>query len=519
MNLEHILNSLMSITTLKDISTDKALEIIAQLTDVSFDLQRIEGAEHAIELSDELQLRDLTSLQLSELYYYLANAWANIRTLSRRGTELAWDWQQDELDKEIFYLRKAIQSDNFMELSDESACKIYTNLGNILDHVGRFVEAIEYWDRALSRSPSFAMARGNKGFCLTLYANVLYDQGHRPIFLKSAHVNLKEALSHPLQDDARDQFNDIRIKIESVLPAELLNQNCVLHNFPCGSSEQEIRYRQWCLRNRLFLNPLNDLGHYSIAACDVLSTPSITVSRGCGPYYQGFFNQMKQEFISARYLCYEGISEKETHFSDREVLLINTLDYPAYSLAVEKVKIAFRTVYSIFDKIAYFLNHYLQLSIPEKRITFRTFWYELQSKEKGLKKSFQKLQNWPLRGLFWLSRDLYEEKSGFRAAIEPDAQELSDIRNHLEHKYLKLHDDLWLGKRYKKKKSVALEDTLAFSIYRLEFEAKTLRLMKMVRAALIYLSLGIHYEEQQRMKDDSPVGKVVLDVWEDDWKK
>jgi hypothetical protein len=231
---------------------------------------------------------------------------------------------------------------------------------------------------------------------------------------------------------------------------------------------------------------------------------------------------MKQEFVSARYLYYEGINPERGHFSDKEVVLFNTLDYPSYSLAVEKMKASFRTAYSLLDKIAYFLNHYLQLSIPEKQVSFRTFWYESQNKRNGLRKDFQQRRNWPLRGLFWLSKDLYEDKPGFKESIEPDAQELNDIRNHLEHKYLKTHEDLWPGPpAHDDEISRALADTLAFSIYRQDFKEKTLRLIKMARAALIYLSLAIHSEEKRRAKERGPdvfIPGMPMDVWEDDWK-
>jgi hypothetical protein len=190
----------------------------------------------------------------------------------------------------------------------------------------------------------------------------------------------------------------------------------------------------------------------------------------------------------------------EASFS--RILLIT----PSYSLAVEKVKTAFRVLYSLFDKIAFFLNHYLRLSIPERQINFRTFWYGSQDKRRGLRPEFQNRENWPLRGLFWLSKDLYEDKPGFKEAIEPDAQALSLIRNHIEHKYLKLHE---FGPPPAPEEDEdllpPLTDTLAFSLGRDEFEAKTLRLMKITRAALIYLVLAIYREERTRVKDRDSV--------------
>lgn len=521
MKLEDAYNAAMSIVSLHGKSNDQALELIAHLTDISSVLEKIEGARHAITLSAELQARDLTDVQAASLCYYLANAWADVKKLSRRGTDTAWDWEQDEIDKEIVYLRKALILDCSQELSDETTCRILTNLGNVFDHVGRFVEAIEYWDRALIKLPSFAMARGNKGMCLSLYAGVLYDPGHKILFLKCAHNEIEIALASPLEDGARTQFAEINKKIESMIPADYLQKDDYLNKYPIEATEQDIQYRQWCLVNRLFLNPLNDIEPCSMGAQDVLSTPSIVVTKGEGPYYQGFYNQIKQEFVSARYLYYEGINMKQPHFSDNGVLLIDTLDTPAYSFTVEKIKMAFRICYSLFDKTAYFLNSYLNLEIPERRVTFKTIWYESQDKDKGLTPYFQKMENWPLRGLYWLSKDLHECKDGFQDAIEPDARELSIIRNHLEHKYFKLHNACRPSiKSDKNRKAPELVDTLAYSVYREDFEAKTLRLMKIVRAALIYLSLGMHCNEKQRAKQspDISVRQIRLATMKDDKK-
>ncbi len=289
-----------------------------------------------------------------------------------------------------------------------------------------------------------------------------------------------------------------------------------------GRGERERRYRRWCLDNTLFLNPLNDLGSHSIAARDVLSTPSIVVKLGEGPYYQGFYNQMKQEYVSARWLFYEATNSTKPHFSDRGVLLMNTLDYPAYSLAVEKAKSAFRTTFSVLDKIAFFINKYFALSIRENEVAFRRIWYISQRRDKGLKPLFRKNENLPLRGLFWLSKDLYENRPGFRDALDPDAQDLTSIRNHGEHMYLKLHDGMWRGPAsIRDPSNRGLADTLAHSMYRVDFEQKTLRLLKLVRAAMIYLSLAVRREEGHRAERRGPdkiIPPMGLDTIDDDWK-
>jgi hypothetical protein len=149
--------------------------------------------------------------------------------------------------------------------------------------------------------------------------------------------------------------------------------------------------------------PLNDLGPHTIASHDVLMLPPVVTHFQRGPSMpalQGMYNQLKQEFVSARYLFYEGITSGVVHFSDKGVRLYNTLDYPAYSLAAEKTKVAFRMAYSILDKIAFFLKHYLHLSIPEQDASFRKVWYCDGRRKKGLEPIFAGTVNWPLRGLF-----------------------------------------------------------------------------------------------------------------------
>lgn len=124
------------------------------------------------------------------------------------------------------------------------------------------------------------------------------------------------------------------------------------------------------------MNPLNDLGPFSVANRDVLMLPSVTTKVNEPPTLVGFFNQVKQEYTSARWLLYEGTETDKVHFSDRDVLLYNTLDYSCHALSIEKTKIAFRTAYSLFDKLSFSFNKYLQFGIKDRDVYFKTLWYQ-----------------------------------------------------------------------------------------------------------------------------------------------
>ena len=272
------------------------------------------------------------------------------------------------------------------------------------------------------------MARGNRGRGLFYYAAAPHEAEHQDLMFKFAHADLQEALSPEsrqyLHGNAYEGFEEVRTNIEGYLTAEYLAEEPNADDFLMGDSEEEISYRRWCLEKRLFLNPLNDLGPHEIAAHDALLLPTVVTHRGkgpTGPALLGMYNQLKQEFVSARYLYYKGITSDTVHFSDKGVHLYDTLDSPAYSLAVEKTKVAFRMAYSILDKIAFFLKHYLNLSIPEQDATFRKVWYRKGRRRNGLEPIAAGTVNWPLRGLFWLSKDLHEDDSEFRESLQQSA--------------------------------------------------------------------------------------------------
>lgn len=107
-------------------------------------------------------------------------------------------------------------------------------------------------------------------------------------------------------------------------------------------------------------------------------------------------------------------------------------------LTVEKLKLAFRLAYSIIDKVAYLITHYLDLPIADKDVYFRKIWYDKNNKKNGLQEIFQNNDNWTLHGLFWLSKDLFEE--GFTQYLSPEAQQLSDVCNALEHKAIRVQE-------------------------------------------------------------------------------
>ena len=506
-----------------------AVDRLGRLIDAAHDTDRPDAVRTAIDRGNSLLDRPLAPEVRTTLHYFLANAWSAV-ACGARGHHATDPWDVPEMAHEVVHLRHAFQQGpgqgEAAKARDERLryCQIATNLGNLMSQCGRMVDAIAYWDAALTVDPEFTMALGNRGYGLLQYAGVVHDPGHQVHHLRAACADLVRAtdrrLSQRAHPGARRHFEEGLAYLRAHVPDSVLRHLAHEHQFPRRMSNREKVYREWCLARRLFLNDLNDVGAGPLAAADVLTLPDLVTPVDSGPPNAiGFFNQLKQEYVSARFLYYQGVTSTGPHFSDRDVTLLNTLDYPAYGFAVEQIKAAFRIAYSLFDKIGFFLNDYLALGIPEKRVTFRTLWYDRQDVHRGLRTDLPR-GNGLLKGLFWLGKDLYEDATSYVEALEPHAREMAAVRNHLEHKYLKLHVMGPLSAP-KEGETRTRGEELAFSLARTSFEDRTLELLSMARAALITLSLAVYVEEHRRERESGERGAelaVFTDVWEDSWK-
>jgi tetratricopeptide (TPR) repeat protein len=507
---------------------EHAVSQLGVFCDLSFYLQKEEGFRKVISVYDVLVKKVAITTQIIDLHYYAANAWADLRKIRRAGNDDSWDWEQEEIEKGIILIRKAAKLvSEYSEsppLPIERKCQIFTNLGNQLNEIGRYIEAIEYWDKVILEVPNFGMVLGNKGFGLSIYARELYDKGHAILFYQFAYafLNKSEQVNDPnVYEEAKAIFKRRTDEIVGFLGESNLSTKLDLSGFSLGNTANEIAYRKWCLANTLFLNPLNDLGNYSIASTDVIHVPDLITSHGKGPDLQAFFNQLKQEYSFSRYCFHEGLTMDSPHYADRDVMLYVLPQNITYSIAIEKIKSSFRTSYSLLDKIAYFLNYYFNLNVDERRINFRTIWYKGQQKKNGLRDEFKKRPNLSLRALFWLSKDLFEDKDDFCEAIEPEAKLINVIRNCIEHKYLKVQSDDDYDLFYEETYGFELSKKQFLFITRQDLEGKTLKLLKLARAAIIYLSLAIETEERINRNgiEDTLTLQIKLGILRDSEKK
>lgn len=507
LTLEDILN----LEDLNEFQPSEVVNILAILFETGRESQNIETIKIGLDFSEKQNFQEFSNDDKMNFHFNVANGWSYLQQLTRNlNSDEFWSFEFKELEEEIINLRLALLFSRNSNNSNRK-CEILTNLGNLFSNIGRFSEAQLYWNSALKIDPTFAMAIGNIGFGLVHYSKILYDNGHQSLFYKFGYKYLKKAIKSNIYEDAKIGFQDIIELLESRFSKESLADIQNLEDFLIGDSKPEKEYRIWCLANHLFLNPLNDIVTANIAGHDCLLLPSITLKFDEPPIYQTIFNQIKQEFVSARHLLFEGLNYKKVHFSDKDNLQIDTLDYAVYSYSSEKIKTSFSICYSILDKIGYLINDYLKLGFKPDRVSFRGIWsyYDKKSKTTRLNDNIIETQNWAFRGLYWLSKDLYEKDSSFTNSIEPEAKELAQIRNYIEHKSFKIVE---FGE------SGLFDNGLTYVIEREDFERKTLNLFKLIRASMIYLSLGINLEEKKK-EFTNPILPIEFIKLDDEFKR
>lgn len=485
--------------------TNQQLEELAVIIDNALDQKNEQELKLIIGCNQDYVERIKDSTARATLYYFLANAWSGLRHIRHDKNEnTIWDFEQKEINQEVICLRKAKNEQGFAKLRIDYQCSILTNLANIFNHAGRTVYALQLYNRLVAINENFFMALLNRGECFETYASMDYDTGHSYIFLNLAYHDFQEAAS--IIKLNIDKFAGDKAYYEKILfyclnekntlermvdDKTFLNKRVDLHSFELGKSKDEKNYRLWVLRYGLFLNSLNDIGNHPIASHDPLCLPDMITEIDLGfPKYITYFNQIKEEFIAYRHLLYEGIEKKTKNFYDKETSIIDDYDYNLYEIHIEKIKMAFRGFYSIFDKIAYFLNEYFALGFQPDRMDFL--------KIRNNQDKLQKYENLALRGLYFISKDLFfkKDEENFTEILEPDAERINIIRNHLEHKFLniKLLDPSKYGTHEERERIESITEE--------ELMDKSVHLARLAREAILYLSYAVHIEEKRKDPTD-----------------
>lgn len=458
---------------------------IAKSMDYALDNNNPEKIKELIEQLIIFEEKTTDKTILFKIYYNLGTAYADLILISKKN----YLDNEEYVRKSILYYRKGEQLIEKGILSvNDGTIQLLTNLGNTYSCMNRFTEAIDIFEKAIQIAPNFSMANGNLGECLLRYSAFSYNSYSSYRFHLESMKYFEKAFEYPQYIDSEMAMSDFKNKY---IPMKKHYDKMKL-NLPKikpikYKTKSEHRYREWCLKNKLVLNELNDIDSTFLASEDTLHIPSITQKIDIGIYskFHSCFNELKQDFISNRFLLYEACSNcTKHHFSDNYTYILETLDNSIYTLNTTKLKTVFKNIYSLFDKIAFFINEYFCLGINYRNVSFKNIWNSIILLDK-IK------NNTGLYTLYWIYTDLFGNSN---LSTDPKIQKINKIRNSIEHRCFKIIDE----NNYIEIVSQNDEDEFEFKISYLELKDITLYLFKILRTSMLNLVFSVIINENEK---------------------
>lgn len=327
----------------------------------------------------------------------------------------------------IYYYLKAIKiyedNRNILDTDKyfiyEVIRRLYVNIGNEFSNQFRSINALSYFRKALRIDECFDMAIGN--FALGI-------EHHNPIIgLDKNKYCLVFNFLHELYfdihlenlDSGRELFKNKKIQYLEIQAAYIntinhgLNANYEPYLFFTEINVFDKSFENWCVKNTLYLNYVNDLGDFNEVKFDIdLSDLS------------GELDLSEAQLYTLNSLFKLYVLQRQKIFDCKEL----NDDVILHDLAQ-----AFQCLYSYFDKIAFFIYKYFRLSGNERFVNINSIW-EMKDETGNILLEYK---NQYLYNIYWLRKE-YRESSKSKMKINelfsPDAQDYANIRNMLEHK-------------------------------------------------------------------------------------
>jgi tetratricopeptide (TPR) repeat protein len=485
---------------------DKNKNHFAQLFDKYFEQGDIEKIRSLIHQAEKQVLQEKDKTNIMQLYYDIASAYANIRLLSQ---------EEQSLEKEILNYRRAIEiyEDNFEEFDNEPsgsnamteekyiAMRTFCNLGNTFREMRRYLPSISCFLNALNISEDFAMASLN--LSATLFEFSVFQASDRAIkclhhagyyYYKKAEL-CKLNLEGPQAEKELQRLKSFWIKrMEKEYTKDFFEND--LEFQPCQYEEKdEIDYRSRIDLFRLFLNIEEELLPDSTFWVDDIQLPEDSDNTP-GKEYIGLFNQIKEEYITARYLWYltSELEKPQNLYADKENGIIDIGDGAVFSIRENLLRLSLKAAASLFDRIGYFINSYFGVGFIGTEISFKSIWKDKSIVSKGDKRaqrsianpmSNQILDNPFLKAIYWLQKDFVQDND---VSLTSDvANRIVKMRNDMEHNCLRTLKTL-NNKPY---------ETM-FTKYTSEgcLEKNTFEILKLLHETIIYLVLAVYIRNE-----------------------
>ena len=382
------------------------------------------------------------------------------------------------------------------EADTELRLKAFTDCGNSFDNIGRYLDALDCYERALKLDSSFGMAAGNRGMTFLKVAPLMGP--HESHMLLQAASDLDIAVS--------DQDRVLRCGGQSALETfkRLRGGLLVTEESNLGATEPSLQlgdpHLDWCLRNQLFLHISPECIRAGSEPLDAVTFGSISLSLAEGEVLDraseivDAFNTIKQDYVVARYLVWLAATEdspirEQAKTITRRTSFWDSLNYAYWGvrpgIGIQALKVTLDTL----DTIAAFVHLYFRTGRRVRDVEFRTLPYASRKKKKLAPSLAEALkrpeQNRGLAALIDLSAELEEQSPS-------PLGRLVQRRHAATHRFFSVHIE-------GRPDSSDWIERLSWP----ELLEESLESLRITRRAILYLAQMIHIHERATEVPDS----------------
>lgn len=433
-----------------------------------------------------------------------SNYWSTLHEMNLNNSS---EWNSKMLQKNLHILEETY-AEFYGKVSPYIWNQICYHYSKGLMNIGRTIEALDILKKMIESDDVFyQMKEPEIGWGLIMYSAQLTSETDRAYCIYHGHQKLKRFIETEKDPHLQSLYK------KPFSQAQKMNEQLQMKDVTFESkgtkfTGKEKIYRKWCAENALFINGSNDIDVSTMIEKDAFfyhesSFPNET-NRFRSKFFIDFLNSLSQEFITIRWLLFDTLNQPKDKMNFAEDEFLREIQGPnVYSVRTDLLKTVYRMSYSIFDKIAYFLNHYLSLNVDNHKTNLNSIWFMNEDSKKPLKDIFKRKKNDPLKALYWLSRDIYgydkiNEKSSF-------VYKANYLRNMMEHSYLQITEIPESILNHESGITLNLDSFKAaignFQSHNLsigELEEVTLEITKKTRNALLYLKYAIDIEESRK---------------------
>lgn len=340
---------------------EPSVELIraAACTEGGFMLERRDLVEKGANLWRTLKPRDSATIA-----YNLANAENALWELAVRKNDFAQAWQHDRQHMHAArVIFERVGADD--SAASELRAQALTNAGNSYDNVGRDLDALDCYERAIGLDPGFGMAHGNRGTTLSHVAPYMGEHAggarrQAAAALDSAHANRDSVLRYG-GSSAVACFERERASLQPSAPENPEEAG--------GCQRLGDPHLDWCLQHKLFLHVSHECIRDGTESLDAVFFPSLTTGLTDADEARAndlidAFNAVKQDYIATRYLAWlatEPSSPIREHAQavGRRALFLDSLTYARFGVRTGIATQALAAAVDVLDKIASFVHLYL----------------------------------------------------------------------------------------------------------------------------------------------------------------